>query len=116
VDPACKERHRVVAGLIKPLDVIDDHHDRLTGSGTRQNVESCQEDQERLGRASFLDPECRPQCAALGRRQSVRHPQDWAYQVVEPGERQFGFGFDTGRPQDKASPFLPVTGRRFEQN
>jgi hypothetical protein len=116
VDPARQERHRVLAGLIKPLQVIDDHSDRLTRSGTRQQIESRQEDQERLRRAVFLDTESRQQCPALRRRQDIRRSQDRAQQLIESGERQPGFGFDAARPQDKVPALLPATGRRFEQN
>lgn len=98
MDPAGQERHRVLAGLIKPLHVIDDHGDRLTGRDTRQHVESRQEDQERLRRTIVLDPESRQQRAALRRRRGVRRSQDGAHQLMESGERQLGFVFDAGRP------------------
>ena len=116
MDPPRQERHRVLAGLIKPLQVIDDHGDRLTGSDSRQHVESRQADQEGLRRTIFPDPESRQQRAALRRRQGVRCSQDGAYQLMEPGERQLGFGFDAGRPQDKMPALLPATSRRLEQN
>jgi len=80
------------------VQVIDDHGDRLTGSDTRQHVESRQADQEGLGRTFFPDSESRQQRAALRRRQGVRRSQDGAYQLMESGERQLGFGFDAGRP------------------
>ena len=35
---------------------------------------------------------------------------------MESGERQLGFGFDAGRPQDKIPALLSATGRRFDQN
>ena len=35
---------------------------------------------------------------------------------MESGERQLGFGFDAGCPQDKMPALPPATGRRFDQN
>jgi hypothetical protein len=115
VDSSRQERHRVLAGLIKPLQVIDDHGDRLTARDTRQHVESRQAYQEGLRRTIFLDSERRQQCPALRGRQGVRCSQDGAYQLMESGERQLGFGFDAGRSQDKMPALLPATGRRFDQ-
>jgi hypothetical protein len=45
-----------------------------------------------------------------------RRSQDRTHQLRESGERQLGFGFDAGRPQDKMPAFLAATGRRLEQN
>jgi hypothetical protein len=61
-------------------------------------------------------PKRRQQRPALRRRQGVRRFQERAQQLMQAGERQPGFGFDAGRPQDKIPALPPATGRRLDQN
>jgi hypothetical protein len=107
---------RFPAGLVKPLQVIGDHGDLMTGRGACHQVQSRQADQEGLRRTIVLDSESRQQRPALRGRQGIRCSHDGAHQLMEPGERQLRFGFDAGRPQDKIPAFLPATGRRLDQN
>ena len=85
--------------LVKPLQVIDKHSHRLAGRDSRQQVQRRQIDQEGLGRTVLLHSERRQQCAALRLRQGIHRSQDRADQLMQPGRRQLGFGFDTGRPR-----------------
>src|SRR5579859_4465897 len=62
--------------------------------GISKQVERGEGDQKQVGRSSVCPAERRQHCLSLRTRQRVDVPLDRPRQLMQPGERELGFGLD----------------------
>jgi hypothetical protein len=85
-EPPADERQRFVRRPIEPVRVIDHGEDRLLRRGIRQERQRREGDQERILNGAIGEPERRPQCRPLGRRERLEPAEERPQQLMESGE------------------------------
>jgi hypothetical protein len=114
--PAGDERENLCRGVIKPLLVIYQAHQRPFLGHVGQHVQDGQTDQEPVRRRARAHAERSLQRVTLRQGEALEDIEHWPTQLVQRGERQFHLRLDTGRVRHPAagrSPDQIVQERRL---
>jgi hypothetical protein len=97
--PAGDESERLHRDLVEPLGVVDDTQQWLLVSGSRQQVQHGQADEEPFGGGPHALSERDVEGVALGLGQLVQVHQQRSTQLVQAGVGQFHIRFHAGHVQ-----------------
>ncbi len=114
--PPRDERQNLRRGMIEPLLVIDQAHQRPGRSHLRQQAQHRQADQKPVRHRPRTHPERGPQRITLRHRQPPQPIQHRRAQLMQPGERQLHLRLDTrgGRhPAARRPPGQVLQQRRL---
>ncbi|HEY2296801.1 MAG TPA: hypothetical protein VGH43_03650 [Jatrophihabitans sp.] len=97
-EPPRDEAENLHRGVVEPLRVVDQAHQRLVLSGFSQQAERGKTDQEAIGRLTVDQAEGGTQGGSLRFRQAVDMVDDLGAQLVQPGVREFDLGLHAADP------------------
>jgi hypothetical protein len=100
--PARHERQRLQRGVVEPLGIVDDAHQRLGRRCLGEQGQHGEPDVEPIRDTTRAKAERRSDRLELRRREPVEMLEVGPAQLMQPGEGELHLRLDAGRPRDPA--------------
>lgn len=113
--PPSDERQHGRAGAVDPWQVVDDDEDRASGGGSNEQLERGVRRQQLVRRGPLTQTEGHRERFGVGRPQAIDAIEEWAQELVQPGEADVGLELRTGRPQEPCAGTPRIGGDHVEQ-
>ena len=102
-EPARDETQHLRRGLVEPLDVVEEAHERLRLGDVREQAQDREPNEEPVRRRAVVETEGRAQGMSLRCRQPLDAVVERPAQLMKPGECQLHLGLDTRGMHDPAA-------------